>query len=410
MGLGFSMKLPAGRLAKKSRKQYEQYFGSLKPVIPDWNPVSTFEDAGFLVKLVPFEEEIYGTWENGDLRISAKTSSAGPGYHAYLVDLIDGLGVAPLEVKDDTGYYDARNYSALQDEMSGWLRILSEQLIKMGDSGQDYAALSVSLRIDGFPEATGHFACCPLGYYEREFVEMALSGQNLGPEFFVWWNQQQDALFYRNAALCQILSDVNWLMPRSSGERLSVSSALGCLEIAFGLDPYLAYPAAEWLELARLSGDAALAEAIRSRFGAVGQATLGYNRGIISSEMHGWRFSHSGMMHAEFEDEGETYVHWDGKRTIRVSSLTVEFNGNPPNKSEMLLASATAKESYEPFRLRNADIPAKILHKQIEENGKPLWSTSLNAAMENELLVMSLYYEDEADREWALGVCASVAR
>ena len=98
MGLGFTMCFPVGNGANTSKEYYEKYFSGLSSVVPEWNTIFSSDDEGFRLKLVPFEENVYGNWEDGQLRISARTNSAGPGYHAYLIDVMDKLGTAPLEV------------------------------------------------------------------------------------------------------------------------------------------------------------------------------------------------------------------------------------------------------------------------------------------------------------------------
>ena len=81
------------------------------------------------------------------------------------------------------------------------------------------------------------------------------------------------------------------------------------------------------------------------------------------------------------------------------------------NKSPLLLDNLTEFGlRYEPFNLKDEKITAKIAHSQEEENGQIFWVTSFMAAHENSLLVITLYYEDDADRSWAIDVCSSVTR
>ncbi|MCL2589189.1 MAG: hypothetical protein FWD84_07260, partial [Oscillospiraceae bacterium] len=264
--------------------------------------------------------------------------------------------------------------------------------------------------IDWLPEAAEHFTSCPLGHFEKEFFERVQGGEDVGVEFFIWWHQARDALFLKQAARSMIVQYINWLPPETDEERETLTATLACLEQAYALDPNLAFPAAEWVELAQLSGDTALAETLQSRFGDVGEATLGYRRGIVSSNVNGWRFSHSGKMHADRDPDG-ALVYWDDKGTIRLSTATVEFNGEVSNKSEALLNSAMGNEAgYAPMGLRNAEVAAQIRHTQTEEDGQLLWYTSLLAALEGELLILSLFYEDQRDRDWAVRICASVTR
>ena len=419
MGLGFTMYFPLENSGNYSKKNYEKYFSGLSSVVPEWNTAFSSSSEGFCVKLVPFEEEIYGDWElstspqgevsrvESRLRVSAKTNSAGPGYHAYLIDIMDKLGIEPLEVEDETGYWENRDFGLLQEEMSEWLRGLGAQILKMSKTGE-YKNIAVSLEIDNLPEDSNHLTCCPLGYFEKEFYEKTQSGSSNSKEFFIWWNREQDALFYRNCALNLIWCENNWLPPEMDDERMIAAATLGCLEKAYTMDTCLEYPEPEWLELALLTDDKALLNTIQKRFGAAKNAALGYRRGTICSNANGWRISHSGQMHFDTEDDG-TLVWWDDDRTIRVSTLSFRWKEEIKPDSEALLKDAISnEEGCERFSLRDGQIAAAIQHTQIEENGEPLWQTRLTAALTDKLLILSIYYIDESDRNWAAEICASV--
>ena len=410
MGLGFTISFPVGKDSEKTGKKfYEKYFRELPSIVPNWDTGCFFDDTGFRIKLVPFEEDVYGTWEDKMLSVSAKTNSAGPGYHAYLIDVLDGLDVAPVEVDDETEYYSNRDFSLLQNEMAKWLRGLSNQILEMSTNGE-YSNLAVSLPIDCVPESTNHFTCCPLGYFEKDFFERAQNDENAGQEFFIWWNKPQDAELFRNTAMNLIWCKNNWLPPETDDEHEIIVATLECLEKAYTLNPDLEYPTEEWIEIARLSGDESLAKKLHDRFDITGSGSLGYKRGSVSSIANGWRFTHSGKVHFDREEDG-CLVWWDDDRTIRISTFSVQFKEDVTNKSESLLRSATENETdCEPFSLRNSKIAACIQHAEIEENGEPLFQTRLTAALDNELIIISLFYINASDREWAVKICASVAR
>ncbi|MCL2711400.1 MAG: hypothetical protein FWE95_11020 [Planctomycetaceae bacterium] len=408
MGLGITVWFPVGQSRDNSRERYEAYFRQIPSVVPNWEPSNFFGKDGFRVTLVPFEEEVYGSWEDGGLRIEAKTNSAGPGYHAYLVDLLDELSVAPTEIEDETGYYSNRDFRSLQNEMGDWLKGLSKHLLEMPN---DCTNLAISLPVDFcVPDSSEHFTRCPLGYFDRKFFERSQSGEPVGPEFFLWWNQPQDALFFRNVALRLIWCKINWLSPQTEEEHKIIAATLDCLEQAYTLESCLDYPAAEWIELAQLTGNKSLVQTLYSRYGDSKKACLGYQRGNVRQNVCGWSFARSGRMHSDYEEDGGLVL-WDDNRTIRLSSISAQLNEDIANKSEYLLHSITENDKdCESFSLCNPKIAACVQHSQIEENGEPLYQTRLVAALDEQLLIMSLYYVDMADRDWAIDVCASVTR
>ena len=413
MGLGFSMWFPLGLNKKKAKERYIEFFQNLSSVVPNWDTSSFFDDEGFWVKLVPFEEEIYGEWKDGKLCVSARTNSAGPGYHAYLIDLLDGIGIAPLKVEDETGYYQDRNFTLLQEEMTNWLKVLGGNILEMSEDGEN-KNLAVSLSTDWYPVTEG-FTNCPLGHFEKDFFKRMMNGEDTGSEFFIWWNRPQDAAFFKNCAMNLIWCENNWLPPETDPEANIIAATLGCLEKAYALDPGLGYPLAEWSELAQLwktKGYEPMSDALerlRSSSGDIGEPRCGYKRGQIIQNIRGWHLTRSGMMHYEQDENSDIW--WDDDLTIRTSIISVRFDKKVANKSEALLNSVTEEEEdCEPFTLRTPEIAACIQHTQIEEDGELFFQTRLFAALDNELMLMSLYYPDAKDRQRAIDVCASVTR
>ncbi|MCL1852321.1 MAG: hypothetical protein FWF88_04740 [Peptococcaceae bacterium] len=411
MGLGLSIWFPVNHSDGTGKEYYQEYFAKISSVIPNWQTSCYFNDDGFRLRLVPFEEEVCGTWESDQLRIYAKTNSAGPGYHAYLVDILDRLGVSPTKIEDETGYYTNLDFGLLQNAMTQWLRHVSGQVVQLSASGQ-YSNIAISLTSNNVPDTPGHLTCCPLGYYETAFFAGAHAGDPRGTDFFIWWNKERDASFYKNTALNLLWCEVNWLPPETDQEKETVAAALACLAQAYALQPDGELPAASWLELARLAGDAALVRELHSRYGdtvETNQPAVGYNHGQISHYICGWRATFSGKMHFDCEEGG--LVWWDDSRTIRAHSLSVEWQEGTPKSSTSLLRSALGDKDCEPFSLRNSAIAACVQHKLTKkEDGEPLHQTALTAAHGDELLFLVLYYKDPADRDWALGICNTVTR
>jgi len=416
MGLGIYLHYPLEDSGKASKEGYEQFFRGLTSVIPDWEIKCDFEESGFRVGLVPFEEEVYGNYEDGELHISARTNSAGPGYHAYLVDILDRLPAAPLAVFDETDYYEHRDYQKLQDSMNSWLQGLSNALTQEGQYS-DTESLSISLSLQMIPMDDEHFTCCPLGFFDRAFFEKAIKGESNNSEFFIWWNQETDALFYRNSALYLMWYENNWLAPVLDSEFEILRATLSCLEKAYSLSEHLHYPVAEWLELAELDGDPAQIQKAQ-QLQHKGQAfstksvnvKLGYRKGQVSSQIiGGWRLVHDGKMHFERDEDG-TAIWWDQDRTVRVSLISLALKEGTDSSNESLLQSVIQDESgYESFALKNSEAAAAIQHSQItEEDGELCQQTRLFVALNNELLILSVYYPDKNNRDWATSICANL--
>ncbi|MCL1992844.1 MAG: hypothetical protein FWG66_07840 [Spirochaetes bacterium] len=433
MGMGFSMRFSVKRIGRTKKEYYERIFQNLPSPVPNWNPVYLSDQTGFSVKLAPFESPIFGMWKDNELHVYARTVSAGPGYHAYLVELIDSLNLEPSFVEDETWYHQTRDFAVLQSKMCDWLQKTSETLLSVWNK-KGATNLAVSFAADWTPETSGAYACCPLGTFKKSFFESVKNGNEDVSEFFVWWNKDMDAVFYRNMALYMIHCEANWLIPETALEKRMLESTLECFERAYAMDTGLDYPAAEWLELAELSAlaglkagadvgadlneavaNSALVKQVKSRFSNIGKAVLGFKRGIIRRSFNGWEFLHSGKMHFDIEDNANP-IFWHGERVIRINTVSFKVKGGPFQKSQPKKSEPSndflskTLEGLRPFKLRNKKISAKITHIETEENGQPVFETLLAAAVEGEMFVISVVYRNKEDRKWALEVCESVTR
>ena len=269
------------------------------------------------------------------------------------------------------------------------------------------------MSLDCFPDDNTHFACSSLGFWDKSYFDQIKSSDcdlSAFGEFFIWWNKAQDASFYKKSALAIIWFDLNWLPPVNEESTARYRSAMTCLEKAYSLNPHDEYPIAEWLEIANLIQDENLSAMLATRFlGAQGidTPTLGFCRGNLRSLVPGgFHITHPGKLYSEYND-GMAW--WDGKRTIRATVLTVTLKEGVEPSNETLLGSGINSGDFEPFRkLKNREIAAQIKHSVIDENGKPVFMTQLEAAYNNNLLILSIFYEAEQDKDWAIEICASV--
>ncbi|MCL1992097.1 MAG: hypothetical protein FWG66_04025 [Spirochaetes bacterium] len=424
MSLGFSMRFNIGRIGRTKKAHYEQFFKNLPPPVPEWEPLCRFNETDFSVRLAPFTEAILGEWTNGELHISAKTNGAGPGYHAYLIELMDTIDMQPSRVDDQTGYYKTRDFAELQNHMEAWLHATSHTVVNIMEQSEEVENLTVSFPSNWMPVFSGDKVACPLGYFEKSFFESAKAGDLVGHAFFIWWNKEQDALFFRNAAFSLMLCEINWLEAFTDLEAQMIGSALESLEKAYALDPGLDYPVAEWLELAQLARPAEQAEpsdddagddlvqTIKSRFTNIGKPAWGYKRGMITSYINGWGFNHNGKMHLDVTEDGSV-AFWQEGRGMRITCANAGLEGGIKRSKEEIMAGITKTQegTLVPFPLKNPDIISTILHKEeVAEGGEKIFSTMHMAIYNSEILLLSFYYKDKADRKWATDISATLVR
>ncbi|MDR2750543.1 MAG: hypothetical protein LBC41_07780, partial [Clostridiales bacterium] len=223
------LKLAYPAQTEEQKEKYSCFF-ELESIAPGFEPEITYDNDGFRIMLTYYDCELLGQYVDGELVIEASTSIGGPGYHACLVDIFDGLGVKPIRVEDPTGYYEHRDFAKLQDAMDEWLKDVSASVLQLHRNGGKN--IGVSYNPHTTPEESDHFAFCPLGYFEKEFFERAANGERLGKDFFVWWNKEPDALYCCQVAMNLIWWQVIWIKPVSETEEEVLSSVLTCLEKA----------------------------------------------------------------------------------------------------------------------------------------------------------------------------------
>src|SRR5262249_18486612 len=140
---------------------------------------------------------------DGVFTLSARTSGGGPGYHAWLIALVDrlkdALGLAWADADgDETGYAEHRDFARLQQEHLTWLRAVAEQT-------KDAEQAAINMPLD-FSVLGDHFAATPRGFLDREGL--------LVPErFFAWWSEGHTPAFWQGLAETLAWSVLPWHVP-----------------------------------------------------------------------------------------------------------------------------------------------------------------------------------------------------
>ncbi|MDR1640438.1 MAG: hypothetical protein LBT59_12135 [Clostridiales bacterium] len=393
-----------------NRSQIESYFSGVHSPVPGWKEKNTFERDKFELELMPFTEPIEGSWLGNRLFVQVKTNFGGPGYHAYVVDMLDGLGIEPEVTSDDTGYYDKRDFAELQNQMGKYLEIIARSLI--GSDIPQYGTRAMHIRADSirYGAAKGSVDC-PLGPLDMDFFKRVTKGERLGEQFYIWWHRELDQRFYLSCALYQIWCNVNWLHPETDEEREILSSTLSCLAKAYELDRSLNYPAAEWSEIADLANRKSLKLKIAKWFGEVGPGTLGYRRNLIIYRFSDWVFAHKGKMHFRMiKDDGyDVSFFWDEDYTIRVS-LQKFFNsdGSVPSSETALGIKLSGSSKHEKVKLEDKNILAAATHERVAANGKNVWESSLYAALKGTMFMLNIQYQKPEIRAVAREIFSTV--
>lgn len=286
---------------------------------------------GLELTLIPGLEPLHFSGNEGAPTVEAATQGGGPGYHAYVVGLLeaasaatgvqlgaDDPGAAEPEYFDESGYLVGKDFDALERNLAGWIHGVAKVLAEHADAQE----IALMWPIDR-PRVMGHPIVTPMGPLPRDAFEEAaksLEGaQAFGPRFLPWWRQGFTGEVARNLALQLGWSEVRWRVPQNDDERRTLENFVAAADRAQALDPSVALPSAEVAE-ARALLTADEGEAV-----APAASGIGYFRGRVRAlGTGGWTFEVPGYWSEEWEDDGSTCSWFFGGITVRQSSFTVE--------------------------------------------------------------------------------------
>lgn len=180
----------------------------------------------------PAAEDIMLDSLGGYIVMDARTSGAGPGYHAFVVGFIDYLNrhkgwawnaaSAIQHFGDDTGYWSNRDFSALQNAMAGAFAELCE-VVALDPGPVHLCSLEYNL-------ATDYFAATSLGLRDIAFFE-----QPAPENFFPWWEEGLTSSTLRNMALCKMWLETAWQPPGDPGQTAELEGVKQLIDRAVAL-------------------------------------------------------------------------------------------------------------------------------------------------------------------------------
>jgi hypothetical protein len=330
----------------------------------------------------------------GGVRVSAATSPAGPGYHAYLCGTLDAFaedfGITWDQVEDPTGFSRSADADGLNRH---FLASLARAC------GELHSTMNGSPAALGLPADHGFThpgpVLTPTGPRPREWLAAAVADPAAARDFFPWWSPEPDAAFYRNRALAFLWCEFPWRAPLTEGEGELTDQVAADLEMAHSLDPAGPLPWKEWAEvLAAIEADRhgftvqgiepeLKAEVLRraAGFNPAGPA-IGYRRYPVRVAVGGgWSVLVPGSFADGWCADGRTWVGWDDRRRVTARL-------------------GCGAESFAPGFAEVRD-----------ESGRQVWRLAGVARADGcEPLAYRIDVADPADRDWAEGVWRSLRR
>jgi hypothetical protein len=263
---------------------------------------------GFSLGFHPAEEGIDFHLEGTDVFVAAKTSSAGPGYHAFSVSLLEHLqatlqitwqfGGENDEFQDEAGYWHDRDAARLQETFANFMAQLFRMCLDKRKEGA--SAFRLGMPVDFgvvLPEqelrTIGAFTQLgPFGWTEIERGASTKANERdaVAARYFPWWEQGFGADFHAKLGLLDMWMHQAWTTPSDERERKHMQRALGWFATARKLDPAMVLPDLAIAELGRLARSTE--QPVLSQPGLIG-----YRRQLMPLPLTGhWRVTVPGCL------------------------------------------------------------------------------------------------------------------
>ena len=298
------------------------------------------------------------------ITVTANTGTAGAGYHEAVVRFLDALTATGVvwdadtdEFSDETGYFRSRDPKLLSIEVGKYLMAM----MKMMDDSLSERETAAGPLLMWMPLSTyfsgrsGDDVMLPMGPKSREWIRSAAADPDLALSLHAWPEPGLGALALRNAALCQMWSDVPWCEAVDESTAELYTQILDLLSEAHKLDPQLDMPWAAWKEVAELAGEAhALPPAVAARAVPAPRRPIGYRRDPITHALPaGLRITLPGSMTfiANPDDENVLLAVGD-LGNVRISVLSAKVPLTPAELEEMFGSPPDADEGM--IELRKA--------------------------------------------------------
>ena len=406
MSIGF-------RALAQSDASYDDLIDVIKEIVDD-KELSRYmslaiQPDGLCCKLHPAEEPLrFSRDENNQMKVLARTAGGGPGYHSFLLSLVDNVGTAlhlDWDWEDDTDYVVHFSYEKLQHYFVHWLHTVAERMLNQAKDEYHY---SLSLPL-GFQVLGDHFCATPKGFVAKDWFTKYLAQEEkaaMAKEFFPWWNEERDGHFYHSLGSCLLWTDVPWHFPVNEEDARIPTLALDCFKRAQDLAPHLSQPKEELRELKILLASTSQLEVPPKKEG------IGYRRHILRELVAGgWRIDIPGFFHFETENEGATEIFWHGGRTVRLTTLTVHGKNNEQLPPEKVLSKLKVEEKAGDAELSRQDdgFIGRATLERHEDDGDEYWSLTCQAASTSSYCLLTICYDNENDAQWAEDTWLSLA-
>jgi hypothetical protein len=365
------------------------------------------------VGLYPGAEDVEVTVvDERSIEVAGKTSTIGPGYHAYVCELFEELGtdfrirwLPPAEEDDENDYFQTRDAGALELEFLNWLNGLARFAVdKFETGGAQGITVSMPMSVRFVEDS---FMITPMGPRSVDWAREVARDPRRGIDVFPWWDPGKDGSYALGRALVLMWQDVPWRPPTDDGELTLLHRVDALLTQADTLGATSPLPWAEWGEILGYLDESR--EEVEARAASSLPPQIGYRRGEAWNELSGqWWLRTPGAFVGRFEDEG-SWSAFDGVLTLWFSSFAIKGDDGALAPVEGILPQSSPADGR-PVELPALDgtpYRANLAVADDEENGEYLCLTT-EVAAPGRLGLLTVAFSDQADLGKAVTIASSL--
>lgn len=348
------------------------------------------------------EKGLLGQWR---LTGGCDTTPLGAGFHKAVVEMLDLLGkkdLRELEVRDDTGYWEDRDFERLQKEhFYPWLTREVDDIL---NQLEDNACLQRYWMEDQYqPQEIPGTLITPMGRFSKQWLQERQGDrlEEIAHRFFLWEQPGDNALCFRNCALKRMWEDCYYATSARSKEDAQTNRyIINALEEASELDPSLPLPLEDYRLLCRLDGREPFIPDTAPQM--VEEFAIGYRKEEVMQPFDALRVPLPGIYRYEWSPVGQgggNGMWWDEDS----DSPVWRFSGcrNPHGAAEWNndLDGMQDVEEREFSGARAHWGWSEVKRRRKKDQDDPLWQVVCEVAAEDTLYLVTILYSKPEERQ-----------
>ncbi len=346
--------------------------------------------------------------DTGGVTVAGETVVAGPGYHRFVVRVLERLGrELGIDWADDDSSLLSADRASVERSYLAWL---GPQLAR-ARVATHRGELGIHLGLPtGTRFTTDAAILTVMGPRDDAWLDAAIADPRVALDITPWWADATDGRYLLNRALVLMWRDVRWRAPAVEGEAALLDEVHRLLSRAYPDEPSLDYPWHAWAQVCAFRGiNDAMSRQAAARASREPEPTpaVGYRRDPVRITHEGWSLEIPGS-YAERRSADEYWAGGAG-RSVTLAATRTGMAGGGAMPAQMFVDQFAADLG-----------PDALNHRAGELVGRARLTTDTSTAVEVGVLegysairgsgaVVRIEFDDPADWQWAVETWRALA-